>query len=99
MLDQGIIRPSDSPWSSPIWIVPKKLDASGKRKWRIVVDYRKVNEKTVNDRYPIPNITDILDKLGRCQYFSTIDLKSVFHQIQMHPDDICKIAFNVENGH
>lgn len=57
MLDQGMIRPSNSPWSSPIWIVPKKLDASGHRKWRLVVDYRKLNEKTISDRYPIPNIT------------------------------------------
>ncbi|KXZ75892.1 hypothetical protein TcasGA2_TC031012 [Tribolium castaneum] len=82
MLKQGIIRPSDSPWSSPIWIVPKKLDASGQRKWRIVIDYRKLNEQTVEDRYPLPNINDILDKLGRSQYFSTIDLASGFHQVE-----------------
>lgn len=99
MLNQGIIRPSDSPWSSPIWIVPKKSDASGKKKWRIVVDYRKINDKTIDDRYPLPNISDILDKLGRCQYFSTLDLASGFHQLEMHFDDIKKTAFNVENGH
>lgn len=99
MLKQGIIRPSDSPWSSPIWVVPKKLDASGKRKWRICVDYRKINDRTIDDKYPIPHISDILDKLGRCQYFSTLDLASGFHQIEMHPDDVKKTAFNVENGH
>lgn len=99
MLDQGIIRHSQSPWSSPIWVVPKKRDASGKIKWRIVVDYRKVNEKTIDDKYPIPNITDILDKLGRCQYFTTLDLASGFHQIEMATEDISKTAFNVENGH
>lgn len=44
MLDDGIIKPSTSPWSSPIWIVPKKLDASGQRKWRVVIDYRKLND-------------------------------------------------------
>lgn len=99
MLEDGIIRPSQSPWSSPIWIVPKKLDASGRQKWRIVVDYRKINEKTIDDRYPLPNINDILDKLGRCQYFSTLDLASGFHQIEMHPNSIEKTAFNVENGH
>lgn len=65
MLDDGIIRPSQSPWSSPIWIVPKKLDSSNKPKWRLVVDFRKINEKTITDRYPLPNINDILDKLGR----------------------------------
>lgn len=99
MLTDGIIRPSSSPWSSPVWIVPKKIDASGKQKWRIVIDYRKVNEKTIDDRYPLPNINDILDKLGRCQYFTTLDLASGFHQIEMDPSSIQKTAFNVENGH
>lgn len=99
MLEQGIIRPSYSPWSSPIWIVPKKLDASGKKKWRIVIDYRKLNDKTTDDRYPLPNITDLLDKLGRCQYFTTLDLASGFYQIEMDKDSIPKTAFNTENGH
>lgn len=99
MLDQGIIRPSNSPWSSPIWIVPKKTDASGTQKWRLVVDYRKLNQKTTDDRYPIPNINDILDKLGKCQYFSTIDLASGFHQIEVHKKDIQKTAFSVDGGH
>lgn len=99
MLEQNIIRPSHSPWSSPIWIVPKKLDASGKRKWRIVVDYRNLNAKTIDDKYPLPNISELLDKLGRCQYFSTLDLASGFHQIEMAEDDIQKTAFNTENGH
>lgn len=99
MLDQGIIRPSDSAWSSPIWVVPKKADASGKQKWRLVVDFRKVNEKTIDDKYPIPNITDVLDKLGKCQYFTTLDLASGFYQVEMDPSDIPKTAFNVEHGH
>lgn len=99
MLDQGIIRPSSSPWTSPVWIVPKKLDATGQKKWRLVIDYRKLNEKTIDDRYPIPNITDILDKLGRCMYFTTLDLASGFHQIEVDSRDIEKTAFNVENGH
>lgn len=99
MLDQGIIRPSDSAWSSPIWIVPKKIDASGKQKWRLVVDFRKINDKTIDDKYPIPNITDVLDKLGKCQYFTTLDLASGFYQVEMDPQDISKTAFNVEHGH
>ena len=99
MLDDGIIRHSQSPWSSPIWVVPKKADASGKKKWRIIVDYRKINEKTVNDRYPIPNMEDILDKLGKCNYFSTLDLASGFHQIEMDQKSIEKTAFNVDHGH
>lgn len=99
LLEQGIIRPSYSPWSSPIWIVPKKLDSSGKQKWRMVIDYRKLNEKTIDDRYPLPNITEILDKLGRCMYFTSLDLASGFHQIEVDPRDIEKTAFSVENGH
>ena len=99
MLEQGIIRPSESAWSSPIWIVPKKADASGKTKWRLVIDFRKLNEKTIDDRYPIPNISDVLDKLGNCMYFSTLDLASGFYQVEMNPADVPKTAFNVENGH
>ena len=99
MLNQNIIRPSNSPWSSPIWVVPKKRDASGKEKWRVVIDFRRLNEKTIDDKYPLPNITDLLDKLGKCQYFTTLDLASGFHQIEMNEDDIPKTAFNTENGH
>lgn len=99
MLDQGIIRPSESAWSSPIWVVPKKIDASGKQKWRLVVDFRKLNEKTLDDKYPIPNINDVLDKLGKCHYFTTLDLASGFYQVEMHPQDVEKTAFNVEHGH
>lgn len=99
MLEQGIIRPSQSAFSAPIWIVPKRMDASGQRKWRIVVDYRKLNDQSISDRYPIPNINDILDKLGKSQYFTTLDLASGFHQIEVDPKDTEKTAFSVENGH
>lgn len=99
MLEQGIIRPSTSAWSAPIWVVPKKSDASGKIKWRLVIDFRKLNEKTIDDKYPIPNISDILDKLGKCQYFTTLDLTSGFYQVELDPKDIHKTAFNVEHGH
>ena len=99
MLHQKIIRHSTSPWSSPIWVVPKKLDASGKQKWRVVIDYRKLNDITIGDSYPLPNITDILDKLGHSIYFSTLDLASGFHQIELNPDDIAKTAFNTPYGH
>lgn len=95
MLSQGIISPSVSPWSAPIWVVPKKQDASGKPKWRIVIDYRKLNEITIGDAYPIPNITDILDQLGHSSYFSTLDLASSFHQVLMKETDAEKTAFSV----
>jgi hypothetical protein len=99
LLDNGIIRHSTSPYSSPIWVVPKKLDASGKRKVRVVIDYRKINDKTVSDKFPIPQIEEILDNLGKSVYFTTLDLKSGFHQIEMHPDHQSKTAFSTALGH
>lgn len=72
---------------------------SGKKKTRLVIDYRNLNDKTIDDRYPLPNIEDILDKLGRCQYFTTLDLASGYHQIQMQPESVEKTAFNTEDGH
>lgn len=99
MLENKIIRNSSSPYSAPIWIVPKKADASGKQKWRLVVDYRKLNEVTIDDKFPIPNIDEILEKLGRSQYFTTLDLAKGFHQIEIEEEDIHKTAFSVEGGH
>lgn len=99
MLDQGIIGGSNSPYNCPLWIVPKKLDNSGKQKWRLVVDYRKLNEVTINDKFPIPNIEGILDKMGRAQYFTTIDLAKGFHQITVRSEDRMKTAFSTPFGH
>lgn len=99
MLEHGVIKPSTSPWSSPLWVVPKKLDASRKRKWRLVIDYRKLNQKTIGDSYPLPNIEDTLDQLGHAQYFTTLDLTNGFHQIPMDPKDSPKTAFSTPNGH
>lgn len=99
MLDCGIITPSTSPYSFPIWVVPKKKDASGKQKIRLVINYRKINQKTINDKFPMPEIEDILDNLGKSQYFTTLDLKSGFHQIEMNPVDRAKTAFSTTQGH
>lgn len=99
MLLQGIIRPSNSAYNSPIWVVPKKIDNSGKQKWRIVVDYRRLNEVTIDDKFPIPNIESIFDKLGRAQYFTTLDLAKGFHQILVDEKDRAKTAFSTPQGH
>lgn len=99
LFDNGIIQHSISPYSSPVWVVPKKIDASGKRKVRVVIDYRKINDKTINDKFPIPQIEEILDNLGKSAYFTTLDLKSGFHQIEMDPDDQKKTAFSTALGH
>lgn len=99
MLEQRIIKHSNSPYNAPIWVVPKKEDKEGKKEWRIVLDYRKLNQVTREDKYPIPRIDDILDKLGRSNYFSTLDLTKGFYQIEVDPDDREKTAFSTHNGH
>ena len=90
MLDKAIIEHSDSPFNSPLLIVPKKKDASDKEKWRIVIDFRKLNEQTLQDTYPLPNIDEILDQLGEAKFFSAFDLSSGFHQIPMTEQDKLK---------
>lgn len=99
LLDNDIIRPSISPYSSPVWIVPKKIDSTGEKKWRLVIDYRNLNKKTIEDKYPLPRVDEILDNLGKCTYFSTLDLAQGFHQIELESGSIEKTAFTVNNGH
>lgn len=99
MLKKGIIEPSDSPYNSPVWVVPKKMDASGKQKWRIVIDFRKLNELTDQDAYPLPDIDDILSQLGNAKFFSALDLSSGFHQIPMDKQSKKYTAFSTPQGH
>ena len=99
LIETGVIGPSNSPYNSPLWIVPKKADEKGNKKWRLVIDYRGLNEKTVGDAYPLPNINEILDHLGGAKYFSVFDLASGFHQIPMDSEDKHKTAFSTDNGH
>ncbi|XP_076685843.1 uncharacterized protein LOC143377921 [Andrena cerasifolii] len=75
------------------------IPARTRRRARIVIDFRKLNEKIIGDAYPLPNITDILDQLGSAKYFSVFDLASGFHQIPMHPDHRHKTAFSTIYGH
>jgi hypothetical protein len=100
LLKEEIIRESNSPWNSPLLVVPKKkqTDVSGE-KWRLVVDFRRLNEKTVGDAYPLPDITGILDQVGQSKYFSCLDLVMGYHQIELEEEDKAKIAFSTKNGH
>lgn len=99
MLANNIIAHSNSPYNYPIRVIAKKMDASGKKKHRIVVDLRRLNDKTPQDNYPIPNITDILDQLGKARYFSAFDLASGFHQIGLDEGSRHKTAFSTPQGH
>ncbi|PNF37360.1 hypothetical protein B7P43_G17830 [Cryptotermes secundus] len=98
MLEEDITT-SNSGWNFPLLVVPKKLDALGKGKWRICIDFRKLNEVTVGDCYPLPNIQDILDKLGRARYFTALDCASGYLQVPMAEDDRCQTAFSTADGH
>ncbi|XP_076053650.1 uncharacterized protein LOC143032655 [Oratosquilla oratoria] len=81
LIDQGIIEPSHSPWSSPCILIPKSNNT-----YRLVVDYRRVNEKTKADAYPLPRIEDIIDNLGSATYLTKLDFLHGFYQISLHPD-------------
>lgn len=99
MFQQGIISKSTSPYNSPLLIVPKKADNEGNRKWRVVVDFRTLNDKTIGDAHPLPNISEILDQLGNSKYFTSLDLASGYHQIKLSDKDKEKTAFSTADGH
>ena len=81
-IERGWIEPSDSEWASPAFIVPKKE----KGEWRLVVDYRGLNEQTEHDSYSLPLIDTILQKQQKKRIFTVLDLKHGYHQMLLHPD-------------
>lgn len=97
--EDNIITPSKSPWNAPLLVVPKKPDENGVVKYRVCVDFRKLNQISTGDAYPLPNITEILDQLGKSKYYTTLDLAQGYHQVKMHPDHCNKTAFSTDKGH
>ena len=93
MEEQGVIRPSASPWASPVVLVPKK-DGN----LRFCVDYRRLNAITRKDVYPLPRVDDILDALGGACYFSSLDLASGYWQVTLDEDARTKSAFTTFKG-
>lgn len=83
MEKRGIISPCDSPWNSPIFLVPKKANEKGEKQYRLVIDYRELNKVIEPTAYPMPQIDEIIDKLKGCKYFATLDMFGAYHQVPL----------------
>jgi hypothetical protein len=94
LLSKGFIRPSTSPWASPVLFVEKK----DKRK-RLCVDYRALNQVIIKNKYPLPRIEVLFEQLRGAQVFSKIDLNSGYHQLRIQEEDIEKTTFCTRYGH
>ena len=94
LLAQGMITSSSSPFASPVLLVKKK---SGE--WHLCVDYRRLNSMTVENRYPMPIMDELLDQLASAVWFTSLDLRASYHQILVEPADQYKTTFQTHNGH
>lgn len=99
MLADGILERSDSEWNFPLILVSKKMDASGKQKYRLCIDFRLLNAQCVGNAYPLPLINDILERLGKAKYFTSLDLASGYHQCPLREEDREKTAFSTPFDH
>lgn len=93
LLDLRLIRPSTSPWGAPVLFVRKK---SGEL--RMCIDYRAINQVTKRHGHPLPRIDECLERLSGAQFFTSLDLKSGYHQLRIRDEDVPKTAFNTRYG-
>lgn len=97
LYDDSLIEASKSNYNAPLILVPKK-SVDGSKKFRMCVDYRRLNRKLIPDRFPMPRIEDIFDNLGSSKYFSVMDLQAGYHQIPIKRESRKYTAFSTENG-
>lgn len=97
LIKDGVIEPSTSQWNSPIILVPKKPNERGEKQYRLVVDFRRLNEVTETQSFPMPDLEEEISKMGGAKYFSTLDLYSAFHQIPMAEEDKDLTSFQTSN--
>lgn len=94
LIESGFIQPSKSPYGAPVLFVKKKDGTI-----RMCIDYRALNKQTIRNVYPLPRSDELFDRLHSAKWFSKIDLRSGYHQVRIHSDDIHKTAFNTRYGH
>lgn len=90
----GVIQKSVSPWGSPILLVPK-VDGT----WRFCIDFRRMNKNTIADAYPLPRMEEILQRAGGHKWYTAVDERSGYWQIQVAEEDRPKTAFVTPDGH
>ena len=99
LLRRQIIEPSASPFGAPILFVQKKgMNADGTPELRMCIDYRALNKNTIRDKFPIPRIEDLFDKLQGKTVLATLDLSGGYHQVPINPEDVAKTAFVTPHG-
>ena len=94
MVNKGFVRSSTSPWGEPVLFVKKKYGSM-----RLCIDYRELNKVTIRNQYPLLRIDDLFNQLHGAKVFSKIDLRSGYHQLRVHDEDVSKIAFRTRYGH
>ena len=97
MLQENIIENAVSEWNSPLLLVPKK-SADDTRKRRLVIDYRKLNNALQDDKFPLPNIEEVIESLAGAKYFSHLDLSQGYYQCELRKEDRHITAFTTNRG-
>ena len=94
LLHQGVVKPSVTPWSAPVLMMPKEIGS-----YRVCVDFRGLNRVTSWSEYPILRTDDCLESMSGAKIFTTLDLASGYWQVLLDPEDRQKTAFSTQKGH